>query len=411
MDEENLREILNNLVTHTDSQNKCLKSLIQGLGKRPLESDQVTLKVKKVKSSDLNASETSTPAAAGGPSTSKVVEPGIATEHGSAKTTSSSGASLISPNLDSSPLSSDDEENDNYNLNNQLENLEQLLSVQNEDPTSPNLNSNPDDFDLSILGQENQSFWSPHPKILEWYSKVSNLHLNDNILKKINEKYSLPPDLASLFSPAKLPDPIWSSIKDSKYDGYKHKILYSLQSNLLNALKPLLDSIPSITDNEAKEKISSSVQMLCSVNLDINRFRRVIAAPHLKNEYKKSFCKLPVTRASLFGEDDFEKSSDKIIKEYNASQKILKSKNNSKWFNNNNNYNNNYNNYNSKNQQPFRGGRGGSRGRGNRGRGRGARGGGRGSWSASGTGQSGQSGQSSSTNQSTSTPNASSTSQ
>ena len=354
------------------------------MAKRPLQEDQVTLKVKKVKLSDKASKST--------PNTTEADPSGTVTEHGIAKTSSSSGAPTsptpllpLSSNLDS--LS---DECEDYNLNNQLSSLEHFLSTEDNnnilDENSSNENSGSDNVEPSILGLENQNFWSPHPKILEWYAKVSDMHLNDSILKQINEKFTPPPELASFFSPAKLPDPIWSAVKDSKYDGYKHRILFSLQSNLLNSLKPLLDCLPSIADSETKEKIAQSIQMISSVNLDINRFRRVIAAPHLKTEYKKSFCKLPVTRSSLFGEEDFEKSSDKIIKEYNASQKILKSKFTPKW----NQYSNSNAN-NSKTQMPFRGGKGGARGKGSRGRGRGPRGGGRGSWSASGTVQTGQS--------------------
>ena len=51
-----------------------------------------------------------------------------------------------------------------------------------------------------------------------------------------------------------------------------------------------------------------------------------MAVPYFKNEYKSAFLKLPVSRSSLFG-DDFEKSSDKVIKECTATAKVIRSKN------------------------------------------------------------------------------------
>ena len=129
-----------------------------------------------------------------------------------------------------------------------------------------------------------------------------------------------------MFSPAKLPDPIWNSIKANTYDVQKHKFLFSLQSTLLNSIKPILSVLPKINDKNVKSELFTSIQMLTSVNLDINRFRRIMASPYLKPEFKKAILKLPINHSSLFGEEDFEKCSDKIIKEVNASSKLLKTR-------------------------------------------------------------------------------------
>ena len=63
--------------------------------------------------------------------------------------------------------------------------------------------------------------------------------------------------------------------------------------------------------------------MLCSTNLDISRLHRVFATPFFKLEYKKYFLKLPITQQSLFGED-FDKLSEKVIKEQSSINKVLK---------------------------------------------------------------------------------------
>ena len=65
-----------------------------------------------------------------------------------------------------------------------------------------------------------------------------------------------------------------------------------------------------------------SIQLICSSNLDLNKFRRVMVARHLQPHLRKQILKLPVTHNSCFGED-FSKATDNIIKEQSAIEKVI----------------------------------------------------------------------------------------
>ena len=93
------------------------------------------------------------------------------------------------------------------------------------------------DKTLNILGQERNVFWSNPDYILDWYKKLENIHLKDDILKEINDKFT-------------------------SFD-------------------------ESFRDDGTKIQITSVIQMLCSTNLDIIRLQIVFAAPFFKPEYKK----------------------------------------------------------------------------------------------------------------------------
>ena len=63
--------------------------------------------------------------------------------------------------------------------------------------------------------------------------------------------------------------------------------------------------------------------MLCSINVDISRLRRVFVASFFKREYRKSFLKLPITEQSLFAKD-FDNLSEKVVKGQSSIKKVLK---------------------------------------------------------------------------------------
>ena len=44
-------------------------------------------------------------------------------------------------------------------------------------------------------------FWCPPDYNLDWYKKISNIHLKDDILKEVNDKFTPSDDVASLFMP------------------------------------------------------------------------------------------------------------------------------------------------------------------------------------------------------------------
>ena len=206
---------------------------------------------------------------------------------------------------------------------------------------------------LNVLGEQDDT-WSPEPYILDWYKKVCNIHLKDSLIKEVDQNFKLSNDLEPFFTPAKLPAAIWSSLKSHKKDLYEQRSLFNVQNQLYTAIKPLLSSIELTDNEEIKSNLTNSIQLLCSSNLDLNRFRRALSAPHLKPELKSAFMRLPVTQCSLFGED-FEKSSKKVVKEVAATNNVMKPKTSYK-----NSRGKNFPVY----QQPFRASRGYRGGRG-----------------------------------------------
>ena len=79
-----------------------------------------------------------------------------------------------------------------------------------------------------------------------------------------------------------------------------------------------LENCPkSVQDN-----ITQSIQLICSSNLHLNRFRRATIAPHLRSDIKKNLMSLPVKHDCLFGED-FNKTTDSLLKEQAAFEKVL----------------------------------------------------------------------------------------
>ena len=364
-DESSLEEILANLTEQNKQQEAALKEVVSFLAKKKNKTPPTSVSPLRVKKVKLQMdSNTGLPTQITGPSTSRS---NTGTELGNVSDTG-----VHPDSVNPSPLPPTDSDSDDISVleNEIINNLESDIHDEQNAKSADGEDSNDSD-DLGIIGDDESDSWSLSPKIISWLQKILDKSIPDSTLKQINEQYSPSAEIKDLFSPAKFPDSLWQSIKSSN-DAIKLKILHSSQTKMLNSLKPLLSALETCQDPDTKSNLTTGIQMLTSVNLDLNRFRRILAAPHLKHEYKSSFLKLPVTHSSLFGED-FEKSSDKVIKEHNAISKVIKPK--PKKF---------FSNQSQSNQPPFRanpprggnfrsqrGGRGGGRG-GYRGRGRGS---------------------------------------
>ena len=362
-----LNNILANMAKQQRDQAKNLESLAQALAKpssapakRPLDSETPSISLKLFKRADCPAqAKNKSPELATGSSSRPQVG---ALPKGHSKGKQYAGPSHMPPPASfNEDLDSDSDGSDNFDTMSNLENIvsgSNSSATDNPAPIESDAAAVQDDLSFEIIGEDDNVNWVPHPKVLSWYQKVANKSLSDSILKEINDNYIPPEDISSSFSPAKFPAQIWQSIKESKFDYSKQKFLYNLQGHTYNAIKPLLSILPKINDDEIKSEITTAIQLLCVSNLEMNRFRRLLSAPYLKPELKSSFLKLPVTQGSLFGED-FDKSSDKVLKEYSSISKVLKPKV-SKYGKPN---------YPQRNQ-PFRGSRGRGYSRGYRGRGR-----------------------------------------
>ena len=214
--------------------------------------------------------------------------------------------------------------------------------------------SSEDDEEINVLGGPKKGQWSLSKKILEFYLKAADIELSKDIISSISEKFKASEDLESHFTPPRLPPSLWANIQSSHSDSYKLKYLYKVQENLFLALKPLLNCLSSV-DKENKSNVIEAIQLICSSNLQLNRFRRTTIAPHLKIDLRKQVMALPVKHDSFFGED-FGKATDNLIKEQSALDKIIAKKpvNQRISFNNNVNKPNAY----ASSQRKFRGGKG-----------------------------------------------------
>ena len=140
----------------------------------------------------------------------------------------------------------------------------------------------------------------------------------------MKEKFSCDEQLATHFSPPRIPGAIWGDIKaTSPAYVYKQTFCFKALENLYLALKPMLTVLEFLTPNSDERKLmAESIQFVCSANLQFNRFRRALTGPYIKREFKKPLMAIPVLHNNLFGEG-FEKEAEDISKEQNACSKLL----------------------------------------------------------------------------------------
>ena len=178
--------------------------------------------------------------------------------------------------------------------------------------------------DLQVIGAEKPPQWYPSPEALSFYVAAADIELKGDDLTRLKEEFSCDDQLATHFSPPKIPGAIWADIKaTSSADVYKQTTCFKAQENLYLALKPMLTVLESLTPNSDERKLmAESIQLVCSANLQFNRFRRALIGPYIKREFKKPLMATPVLHNNLFGEG-FEKEAEDISKEQNACCKLL----------------------------------------------------------------------------------------
>ena len=213
---------------------------------------------------------------------------------------------------------------------NELETLEKIIA--NDEVTSKD-SPNEDQASLTTLGAQPCPNWSPQEPIMEWYLNAAEIELKKPDIEDIENKFKTSSELEEHFQPPPFPPALWELAAKNQHDLIKLKSLQKVQNKIYLAIKPLLDLIPNV-DREDKAKLTTSIQLLSSANLSLNRFRRTTLAPHLKPEMRKQILSLPVKHNSMFGED-FNKTTDNLIKDQAVIDKIVnKSKNNFKNFKN-----------------------------------------------------------------------------
>ena len=114
---------------------------------------------------------------------------------------------------------------------------------------------------------------------------------------------------------------MWNNIKSSS-DANRHKAIYHSQEMLYTSVKPLLSLLDNLEGEKNKELCANAIQLICSSNLQLSRFRRAMASHTLNTDIRKSVLSLPVTHKSLFGQD-FQKSVEEIIKVQASTSKSI----------------------------------------------------------------------------------------
>lgn len=179
-------------------------------------------------------------------------------------------------------------------------------------------------FDIPIIGADAVPTWTPPPNAFAWFGKVADIGISDDQFKAFDEMYLPPASDAHFFEPPKLPPAIWDSVRQNKGATLKLKACHKAQSYVTSAVKPLLTVLESLdpTDDENRSRLAYAVQLLSTANLQFNRFKRAMAGPLIKKEFRKTMLSQPVTHNTLFGED-FSKTSELALKDVSSSSKIL----------------------------------------------------------------------------------------
>ena len=222
------------------------------------------------------------------------------------------------------PIPSTSKASDSFDQVSDSARLEQIL---NDESNDDNISEDDDLGEFMVLGSGPNVTWQPPKRAFKWFKKIADIELKDDKMDSIKNDYTPPESEAHHFVPPKLPATLWDSIKSSPADLYKHRICLRAQSLSYTAVMPMLSVLESIdpSDTENRNKLTTAIQLICSSNLQLNRFRRSMVSPFLKKDLRKSLLSHPVTHDNLFGQD-FDKCTDKAIKEQSATQKILHTK-------------------------------------------------------------------------------------
>lgn len=236
---------------------------------------------------------------------------GNALRKGLSRQNASKGKSISSTGRGQVEVTADPQDFDHEEQFSALGDLERSLlheEVSDLDPDSVGSQS------LPILGGVPPPTWTPNEQVLNWYLKVADIDLKGEDFQKISSAYETTDTLSEHFSPPKLPDPIWRNLKTMLGQPNHHRALFHTQEYLFTALKPLLSLLEENTSSpDSRDKLTTAIQLICSSNLQLNRYRRALAGSSINKDLRSSVMGLPVTHNNLFGED-FHKSIDEVVK-------------------------------------------------------------------------------------------------
>ena len=205
--------------------------------------------------------------------------------------------------------------------------LEQILANSQEDifdePEEESKQSdNSSDSDFEVIGGPPEAAWTISQKVMKWFLTVADIELKKDDFEELKKRYKPSEENASHFEPPKLPAGIWQTITQSNHaDAYKLKHIHRAQDSIYLALCPLLSVLQKV-DRSTRAELTTAVQLIAHSNLLLNRYRRASLIPHVKKDLRKQMQNLPIGHNTLFP-NDFEKSTDSMLKEQAVLNKVL----------------------------------------------------------------------------------------
>ena len=224
-------------------------------------------------------------------------------------------------------LSDDDEQSIESNL------LDEVLANAYDDDLEENNeeedivpDESPED-EFEIFSGPKTENWALSEKVTAFFNKVADIKLEKVDYDKLKSEFSHSEDVDHHFSVPKLPSTLWNTVKSSSVtDPIRLKSIGQAQDYLYTALKPLLSCLEESDKGSAmRNNLTKAIQMICSSNLVLNKYRRAVVAPFLKKDIKKQLMDLPVKHDSIFG-TDFDKTTESIVKEQAALNKVIANK-------------------------------------------------------------------------------------
>ena len=159
--------------------------------------------------------------------------------------------------------------------------------------------------------------WEAPKRSFEWFKRIADSKLSEGDLEDFMKDFVPAKEVGKHFDPPKLPNSIWSRIKfqnSCSDELFKQRSIMKSQKFQTSALMPLLSVLESLKPSDPNQKlVASAIQMICSSNLQLTRFRRTSVAKFVKSELRQPLFSQPVTHLHMFGAEE-NKSAKKVIK-------------------------------------------------------------------------------------------------
>ena len=215
------------------------------------------------------------------------------------------------------------EELENMYLANEEDSEPQSNSSQKDHLNADQITENTNGSHLPIICNKAGGNWHISDDTFKWFETVADLELNEDQLRDLEDTYTPEDDIAKHFIPPPVPAVFQQKMRNNNAEQYKQRSIVRAQKMSTLAVKPLLSVLDSLDQNDHNVSlIASAVQLICSSNLQLSRYRRASTSKFMKNEVKGNLFSLPVNHLNLFG-SDFESAAEHALKSQNSSHKVL----------------------------------------------------------------------------------------